>query len=158
MFTVVVALLGSGNRSTRSPFASVYSVIPSTDAPLTARLAAAAAGLAWAFCCAGSGATSTVLASAGNRVRRNSGASAMTTIDLERRLKKSVDLPGTARAGLGTRPVQTETAAGRLRLDAFTTLQLRRDNKSGATTGASFEEITPEEGGPHEVFTESAAR
>ncbi len=32
-FTVVVGLVASGNSSTRKPFASVYSVMPSTVAP-----------------------------------------------------------------------------------------------------------------------------
>ena len=58
MLTVIVGFDGSGKRSTRRPFASRYSVIPSTDATRSGASVDAAAGAAGAGagCCAPSGA------------------------------------------------------------------------------------------------------
>ena len=74
MLTVTVGLVGSGKRRTRRPFASRYSVIPSTEVTFQGGRAFAAAGagvVAWTFfgaACAGS------VDAARSRARQTSGA------------------------------------------------------------------------------------
>ena len=68
MLTVMVGLVGSGKRSTRSPFESRYSVMPSTDVTFSG-LPGAAAGAAAFFGAAAGLAAAWVVASAAPAVK-----------------------------------------------------------------------------------------